>query len=677
MNSLKLSWVLWLSLAVTARATTNRYLFVGHPRADGPGEIVQREIERVDFAQYDLLMLGGDYTWSPTASRSTPEYLDAVFGLSSPGVMAVFGNHDTDNKDYFTDVTGHPSHYVVQTNNIVFAVLDTTDDGQDILGDELRMLQDTVASLSNCTHLVVVHHHILWLADYAPLADLAGDERIGASSADLSNLNFFDEVYPLLRQAADSGVEVVCIGGDRTGSETEEFHIEHETADGIHFLAAGCMEELPAEMRTVIELEHDTEAGTLSWNFVRLSDLPQIADEPVVVSEIHYGGGEEGAFVEIENRGGLPYDLSEAFFAQGLEFTFPSQVVLAPGERILVASDPSRFLDSGVRVFDASGSGGLIDGEPLWLRDRNRLEIDYVPYGRIAPWPPGANGSGKSLSLIRPDLDNQLPESWALSDGESGTPAEANFTATLCTNMVLGDSALYLDWSGTVDGARYRLEWTPELVAAPWQPVEETNAVASAVSFASATQASEGFYRLQRLFPVYPPPVFTNLILSGSVWKYLDTGGDPGPGWTGLEYDDGAWASGASELGYGDGDESTVVGYGPSSSARYATTHFRCRFSVADASLVEAIQCRAKVDDGAIFHLNGTEVARLRMQDGPVAYSSYTTRGGNEYGFEEIAIPTGLLVSGENILAVEVHQSSATSSDLSLDVELSIGETSR
>jgi len=54
-------------------AQTNRYLFVGHPRDDNPGsgyfgtgQIVQREVERVDYSQYDLLMLGGDYTWQGT-----------------------------------------------------------------------------------------------------------------------------------------------------------------------------------------------------------------------------------------------------------------------------------------------------------------------------------------------------------------------------------------------------------------------------------------------------------------------------------------------------------------------------------------------------------------------------------------------------------------------------------
>ena len=56
--------------ALTAGAATNQYLFISHPRADGPGDIVQREVERIDFSQYDLLMMAGDYAWSTTTSRS-------------------------------------------------------------------------------------------------------------------------------------------------------------------------------------------------------------------------------------------------------------------------------------------------------------------------------------------------------------------------------------------------------------------------------------------------------------------------------------------------------------------------------------------------------------------------------------------------------------------------------
>lgn len=672
---------LLFAVTTTATAMTNHYLFVSHTRADGPGEIVQREVERIDFSRYDLRMMAGDYTWTSTALQSTVDYIEAVLDLSDPTVFAAMGNHDTSHKSYFSAATGRPYYYATVTNNVAFVVLDTTDDGQDILGDELQMLTDTVNALSNCTHLVLIHHHLIWLADYAPLSYLYDDERIGASSATLSGLNFYDDVYPLLLQAVGDGVEVLCVAGDRTGSDLPgsygEFHIEHTTAEGIHFLAAGLKEDLPPELRTVITFEHDTEAGTLTWNFVPLSELHRIPDEPLVISELHYnpsaGQGADMAFIEVINRGAQPYDLSEATFAQGVGFTFPTNVIAAPGERILIAANQMHYTNLGVRVFDYEGVAPPVIGEPIWLRDRDYLEIDYVPYGVSAPWPPQPDGSGASLMLIHPELDNELPQNWAASDGDGGTPGALNFASVTCTNIAVAGSQIITDWAGAISGALYQLEWAPSLVSSAWLAVgDETNAAGTHLLLSVTNTAPAGFFRLKRVFPVYPPPVYTNLISLGSIWKYRDTGDDPGPDWMMTSYDDSGWASGPAELGYGDGDEATVVSYGPDGSGKYATTHFRCHFNVDDPALVDSVLCNVKVDDGAIFYLNGTEVERVRMQTGTVTYQDYTTMGGSEYAFEPISIPASGFIAGDNVLAVEVHQASGTSSDISLDAELSV-----
>ena len=51
----------------------------------------------------------------------------------------------------------------------------------------------------------------------------------------------------------------------------------------------------------------------------------------------------------------------------------------------------------------------------------------------------------------------------------------------------------------------------------------------------------------------------TTLIANGSSWKYLDDGSNQGTAWRGGTFNDATWASGNAELGYGDGDEATVV----------------------------------------------------------------------------------------------------------------------
>ncbi|MFN0058763.1 MAG: metallophosphoesterase [Planctomycetota bacterium] len=164
------------------------------------------------------------------------------------------------------------------------------------------------------------------------------------------------------------------------------------------------------------------------------------------------------------------------------------------------------------------------------------------------------------------------------------------------------------------------------------------------------------------------------LIPFGAVWKYLDDGSDPGSGWTAPAFDDTAWDSGPAELGYGDGDESTVVSYGPDSANKYITTYFRSQFLVADPSAFDGLQLRLLRDDGALVFLNGTEVARSSLPIGPIAagtLAAETVDDSEETALHLSILDPALLVAGLNTLAVEIHQRSVSSSDISFDLELS------
>ncbi|MCP4308034.1 MAG: hypothetical protein GY788_24810 [bacterium] len=55
----------------------------------------------------------------------------------------------------------------------------------------------------------------------------------------------------------------------------------------------------------------------------------------------------------------------------------------------------------------------------------------------------------------------------------------------------------------------------------------------------------------------------TYLVTPGDTWRNWDQGSlDSSPDWMTAAYPDTAWGSGASELGFGDGDEATVLGFG-------------------------------------------------------------------------------------------------------------------
>jgi uncharacterized delta-60 repeat protein len=163
------------------------------------------------------------------------------------------------------------------------------------------------------------------------------------------------------------------------------------------------------------------------------------------------------------------------------------------------------------------------------------------------------------------------------------------------------------------------------------------------------------------------------LIPAHSVWKYSDIGVDLGTAWRAPLFDDSAWARGPGVLGYGQGNEATMVSWGPNSSAKYITTYFRHSFIVTNTAGVSALSLNLLRDDGAVVYLNGVEVARDNLPAGPVAFATVAVGavgGADETNYFPHSLGASLLVNGVNVVAVEVHQNSPVSADLSFDLEL-------
>ncbi|MBS0659242.1 MAG: metallophosphoesterase family protein [Verrucomicrobia bacterium] len=175
-----------------------------------------------------------------------------------------------------------------------------------------------------------------------------------------------------------------------------------------------------------------------------------------------------------------------------------------------------------------------------------------------------------------------------------------------------------------------------------------------------------------RAVPSVRPEVLDGPLLeAGGIWRYLDDGSDQGTAWREPAFDDSAWASGPAQLGYGEGDEATVVSYGPDPNSKFVTTYFRRSFTLADPAEVEALELRLLVDDGAIVYLNGHELQRENLAVDPVLYDTLATGGpAVENAFNVYHLPAQHLVAGANVVAVEVHQVSRTTSDLSFDLAL-------
>ncbi|WP_104734021.1 GEVED domain-containing protein [Hanstruepera ponticola] len=165
----------------------------------------------------------------------------------------------------------------------------------------------------------------------------------------------------------------------------------------------------------------------------------------------------------------------------------------------------------------------------------------------------------------------------------------------------------------------------------------------------------------------------TTLISNGSAWSYYDLQNQPADqgsfDWNDSSYDDSSWSSGNAHMGYGDGDEATVV------NSSTLALYVRHSFNVADPTLYDSLSLNLTFDDGAVVYLNGVEVWRQNMPAGTPFYGVFASSVGTENGTASTSIANSLVV-GTNVLAVEIHQESAGSSDISFDFELEALATS-
>ena len=168
----------------------------------------------------------------------------------------------------------------------------------------------------------------------------------------------------------------------------------------------------------------------------------------------------------------------------------------------------------------------------------------------------------------------------------------------------------------------------------------------------------------------------TTLLPAGgeTTWRYLDGKAVPGEEWTAPGFDDSEWKKGKAPLGYGKDDVETRILFGDDPGNKPLTAYFRATFQAPPKGENEFTKLGLMVsyDDGVSVYLNGEEVARGNLEEGPLTPESAAIRAVRESGELVTTIPTDSLKYGAvNTIAVEVHQAGPTSSDLYLDLKLS------
>ncbi|PCJ24324.1 MAG: hypothetical protein COA97_09995 [Flavobacteriales bacterium] len=175
------------------------------------------------------------------------------------------------------------------------------------------------------------------------------------------------------------------------------------------------------------------------------------------------------------------------------------------------------------------------------------------------------------------------------------------------------------------------------------------------------------------VFDHWEIPIYPELI-----WKYFEGTSQPPTNWNLPTFNDVGWLSGQGGIGYGDGDDSTVT------TNPLVSCFLRSSFTLVDTSNIAVALLAVDYDDGFVAYLNGVELFRNNVGVNGVpslfnelAYDEHEAQeyqGGNlEFYFIDPLILNAAKVNGLNTFAIQVHNVSATSSDLTIRPYLLLG----
>jgi hypothetical protein len=255
------------------------------------------------------------------------------------------------------------------------------------------------------------------------------------------------------------------------------------------------------------------------------------------------------------------------------------------------------------------------------------------------------------------------------------------------------DTAATITWT-TISAATTQLKYGPTTNMTLLTASNATLTASHAVLLTNLTPATSYYFAplasIATNIYTAPTNVFTTtnyvtqqlLFDFTNTWTYASTNLD-GVNWTATNYDDSGWDGSGPGLLWVDyrgasvANLNTEMTYDPDGNP-FTTYYFRTHFTFTNSPAGVALQMQGYIDDGAVFYLNGTEIYRLRMASGTVVNSTYATNfpcSGDatciDYMSASGSVITNSLIKGTNVLAVEVHNLSASSPDVTFGLAVS------
>ena len=170
--------------------------------------------------------------------------------------------------------------------------------------------------------------------------------------------------------------------------------------------------------------------------------------------------------------------------------------------------------------------------------------------------------------------------------------------------------------------------------------------------------------------------VATTLFTHQSPWHYYDQGSLDGIDWTSSVNT--SWQEGNAPLGYYNSDRDaernyqTTLDYGGDVNNRYPTYYFTKNVTLSAApAAADQFLMDWTADDGFVVYVNGVEATRYNMPSGSITFNTFaSTYAHDNPDSGTSALPTSLFKKGDNVIAVEVHNNAANSTDIYWSAEL-------
>jgi hypothetical protein len=449
--------------------------------------------------------------------------------------------------------------------------------------------------------------------------------------------------------------------------------------------------------------------------------------------------GESPDLIELFNAGQTVVNLSGKGLTDDplkpYKFIFPTGSSLAPGQYLLlfgdIGPDPARYTGFGLKqegdvlyLYDSVAEGGGLREKVEFGPQLANLSIGRLPEGAWGLCQPTAGSANfecptgdrrllrinEWLALGSPAIPDDFVELYNpdalpvnmggcyLSDAPDGGPARHRIAPL---SFIAGSGFFAFKADGNVSKGPEHLSFSlrsemggiglfgPDLSVIDrvfYGPqsagISEGRHPNGAAGFQFFTTPTPGAGNPTSVANVTITTTTYRLLELTNTWRYYAAGAEPSGSWEAPGYADAGWPAGAGLLGV---EPSSPYPYPApiltplpltnGSGSSITTFYFRTTFVVPTNLAGFAVDTGIYLDDGAVFHLNGAEVGRLRLPAGAVAYSTPATNQPAEGVRESIVISASALLPGTNSLAVEVHQSSLNSGDVMFGMSLSATRT--